>query len=104
MRVLHLSLKREPFEVMVTGEKTVEYREPSDWILNRLVYPHGERKHYDVVKITHGYAADAPYFIAKYLGFTKAGMDYKRSFTNGLVVNVKKGMIRIYLGEIIEKS
>lgn len=30
MEILHLTLKREPFEVMITGEKQFEIREKSE--------------------------------------------------------------------------
>ncbi len=52
-RILHLTLSKMPFEVMVTGEKSTEYREPSKWILSRL-----QGKDYDLIKFVNGYGSD----------------------------------------------
>lgn len=69
LKILHLSLKKEPFEVMVTGEKNQEFRKPTKWILSRLYNKDGTPKHYDVVKFTNGYGKDKPQFVCEYKGF-----------------------------------
>jgi hypothetical protein len=98
-RTLHLSLKKKPFDVMVTGEKTKEYRIPSNWIKSRLF-----EKTYDLVKCVNGYGFDKPYFIAKYLGFYRTHQDSTKTFSNGLVVEIKDGDFIIQLGEIVQKG
>jgi signal peptidase I len=101
MKTLHLTLSKLPFEVMVTGEKTEEFRKDSQWIISRLI-----NKKYDVIKFTNGYGKDKPYFICKYLGFNKCYMDLsKHEYSNGLIVDgIGKGDFIIYLGKIIEKG
>ncbi len=84
---------------MVTGEKPVEIRNSSDWILSRLV-----GKKYDDVKFINGYGADKPYFIAKYYGYSAAKEKENLKFSNGLIVPVDVGDVRIFLGEIIERG
>jgi CRISPR/Cas system-associated endonuclease/helicase Cas3 len=96
-KTLFLSLKKEPFDVMVTGEKSDEYRKPSKWIKSRLL-----DKDYDVVKMTNGYGPDKRYFIAEYYGFKISSFNQSIEYSNGLIVNVGRGDIIISLGEIIE--
>lgn len=98
-RILHLTLSKMPFDVMVTGEKSTEYREPSKWILSRL---HG--KDYDLIKFVNGYGSDKPYFIAKFRGWEIETNPYSVDFSNGLKVTTKKGTVKIYAGEIIERG
>jgi hypothetical protein len=95
-KILYLTLKKPQFEVTSTGEKSIEYRRPSDWIESRLI-----GKSYDLVKFTNGYGADKPYFICEFLGWShaKAGL---HKYSNGLVVNVSDGYFQIELGSILE--
>jgi len=65
-RYLYLSLKKEPFAVMVTGEKQEEFRKNSGWIRSRLFDKKDNEKKYDYIKFVNGYGADKPYFICKY--------------------------------------
>jgi len=65
---LKLSLKRLPFEVMVTGEKTIEYRYPSKWIESRL-YKKDKKRAYDFIEFTNGYGKNKPFLKARYEGF-----------------------------------
>lgn len=105
-KVLHLSLYKEAFEVMVTGEKTEEYREPSKWIKSRLLNKDGSFRDYDYVKFVNGYGKNKPYFITKFLGCSqfepKVG-EFK-NYSNGLEVSVLNKDYIIYLGEIYEKG
>lgn len=101
MKILHLTLKKTPFEIMVTGEKTHEYRQPTKWIKSRLLNINGTPKEYDVVKFTNGYERDKPYFAATYLGFEIAQKNYFVKYSNGLIVRVLKGDFRIKLGAIV---
>ncbi len=98
-RILHLTLSKMPFEVMVTGEKSTEYREPSKWILSRL-----QGKDYDLIKFVNGYGSNKPYFIAKFRGWEIETNPYSVEFSNGLKVTTKKGTVKIYVGEIVERG
>ncbi len=98
-RILHLTLSAKAFEVMVTGEKSTEYREPSNWILSRLT-----GKTYDYIKYVNGYGRDRPYFIALYGGWEIERNPYNITFSNGLAVESKLGTVKIYSGRIIEKN
>ena len=98
-RILHLTLSKMPFEVMVTGEKSTEYREPSKWILSRL-----QGKDYDLIKFVNGYGSNKPYFLAKFRGWEVETNPYSVEFSNGLKVTTKKGTVKIYTGEIVERG
>jgi len=105
MKVLHLTLSKKPFEVMVTREKTDEFRGDSMWIGSRLYHSEarfGQKKHYDLVKFVNGYGDDKPYFIAEYRGFDRAIETTRFEYSNGLVVVVLRGEYIIHLGKIIE--
>ncbi len=95
IRVLHLTLKKEWFDLMISGKKKVEYRKPSKWIISRL------QKEYDVIKFTNGYGSDKPYFVCEYKGF---GISNKPEtiYTENSKIEVEEGDCLIKLGKIIE--
>ena len=57
MRVLHLTLKRKWFDMILSGEKKEEYREIKPYWHRRLL-----TKEFDVICFRNGYAKDAPRF------------------------------------------
>ena len=95
VRVLHLTLKKEWFDLMVSGKKKVEYRQPSQWIISRL------EKEYDVIKFTNGYGGDKPYFICEYNGF-EISKKSETIYIENSKIEVEKGSYMINLGEILE--
>lgn len=105
-RILHLSLKKKPFAVMVTGEKREEFRKNSDWIRSRLFDKYDNEKEYDYIKFVNGYGSDKPYFICKYKGFMECYMNVsERIYSNGLsITGIGKGDFIIYCGEIVERG
>ena len=101
---LHLTLKKSAFDVMITGEKTKEFRKPSKWIISRLVDNNGNPKTYDNVKFVNGYGHDKPTFLADYKGFRIAEQETYIKYSNGLTVVVEKGDYIIMLGSVFYKS
>lgn len=97
-KTLYLTLKKPQFEVTASGEKTLEYRKPTQWILSRLM-----GKKYDYVKFTNGYGSDMPYLICEYLDWSYAPVG-THLFSNGLKVRVTEGDVVIKLGAILEKG
>lgn len=96
---LHLTLHLSAFEVMVTGEKRLEFRKPGKWINSRLFRKDGTKKQYDFIKFVNGYGDDKPYFICKYMGF-----EYEYGtflYSNGLEVEVSNDYA-IKCGDITE--
>lgn len=106
MSTLHLTLKKEAFDVMVTGEKKHEWRKPSKWIESRLLDKNGRWRNYDQVKFTNGYGNSKPYFICEFICSQPCNtiVDIDFRFSNGLVVTQQKGDYVIVLGDIIEKG
>jgi len=90
MRVLHLTLKKEWFQQIATGNKTEEYREPKPYWQARL-----EDREYDVIYIRNGYSKNAPRMCVEWLGCEKRpplpdgfGVDY------GSLYAIKLGKIK----------
>ena len=99
-RILHLTLKKEPFEVMITGEKDREFREKSDWITSRLFDRKGQ-KNYNYVKFTNGYGNDRPFFYAEFKGFDTV-FGYQQTYSNGFCISTRDEMYMIRLGKILK--
>jgi hypothetical protein len=104
VKTLYLNIKKQPFEVMFTGEKNREYRKPSKWIESRLFNKDGSVRNYDVVKVTLGYGNTKPHFIAKYINVIQTSIAHSVSYSNGLNVEVEENDYQILLGEIIERQ
>lgn len=95
-KILYLTLKKPQFQVTVSGEKSSEFRKPSQWILSRVL-----NKEYDLVKFTNGYGSDKPYFICEFISW-KYAEPATHNYSNGLVVKVDSSYIEILLGKILK--
>ena len=107
---------------MVTGEKEIEIRKPSRWILSRLFYQgirlylddieqedegstiYGVKKDYDQVKFVNGYGHKRPYFIAKFKTVFIFKNPHEVTFTTGLKAIAEPGDVAIDLGAIVERG
>ena len=84
-KVLTLVLKKAPFQVMITGEKTEEYQTISKWIISRLFSRDGKERDYDYIRFRNGYTKTSPEFMAIFKGFErKTNIDI--TYSNGLQV------------------
>lgn len=103
-KTLFLSLKKQPFDVMVTGEKKEEFRKNKNWIRSRLFDKSNNEKKYKYIKFVNGYGKNKPYFICEYKGFVECHMNATdRKYSNGLIVSgISKGDFIIYCGNIVE--
>lgn len=101
-KVLKLTLKKQPFEIMVTGEKKKEYREPSKWLLSRLYDKNGTPKHYDEIEFRNGYGKQRPYFITDFFGWYVNSITERNEYSNGLAVIVARGDYVICFEHILE--
>ena len=95
-RILSLTLVKSSFDIMVSGEKNIEYRNATKWILSRL------NKSYDDVKFVNGYGRNRPFFTAKFVKWDFAEKNETITYSNGHKVYIKTGMIMIFLGNIID--
>lgn len=102
-KVMIISLKKVWFDLMETGEKDFEMRDPSKWIESRLYNPDGSVKHHDYVLAFNGYGYDKPWFICKYEGF---GTQYSNhyTFSNGVQLQQKSNQYMLFLGPVLHKG
>ncbi|MFY9308081.1 MAG: hypothetical protein WAQ28_03420 [Bacteroidia bacterium] len=89
---------------METGEKNFEYRKPTDWILSRLFDKNGHRRLYDYVRISHGYSANRPYFIATLEGWYIETITHTKCYSTGFQVVVEPKDICIMIGTIVKRG
>jgi hypothetical protein len=99
-KILKFNLKTEPFMVMVTGEKTVEYRDIKPWMNSRLFDKEGNPRTYDFVKFTLAFGNNKPYFICRFNGFEKV-KKVRMKYSNGFEVKFDDERWGIRLGEIV---
>lgn len=104
MRILKLTLKKAPFEVMVTGEKTSEYRTNSKWMISRIYGKNGFPKQYDYVEFTNGYGGYLPKFLVEFKGFHFLGHGiHTEPYSNGFHIGyLPSGTIEIKLGKVVK--
>lgn len=89
INILKLNISKKPYDVMVIGEKTKEFRDCSKWIESRLFDKKGQPRKYDYIQFTNGYGRDRPSFVVNYLGFTKQ-KGIEKSYSNGLRVSYEE--------------
>ena len=99
---LSLVLKKDPYDVMVTGEKSYEYRTNTQYWRSRLYHMDGTKKDMTHVHFFHGYQKKRRSFMVEFHGFEIIDeVDIK--YSNGLHVKYpyeKNGYIKIKLGKI----
>ena len=100
MATLKLTLSKKPFEVMITGEKTEEYRRQSQWMKSRLFDKSGNPRHYEFIEFVNGYGKDKPRFTALFKGF-KVVENVKQTYSNGLTLHIDELTFEIKLGNIL---
>jgi len=83
-KVLHLTLKKEWFDLILSGDKIIENREIKNHWTQRL-----EDKKYDYIHFVNGYGKHRPW------------MDVKMK---GIVKDREAGLYKIHLGEILRKG
>ena len=78
-------LKREPYDVMITGEKQLEFRIASSYWRRRLLNRDGSPKIFDILEFSLGYGSNRPKFQANHVG-TRIISEYHHTWSNGLCV------------------
>lgn len=103
-KILHLTLKKKWFDMILSGEKTEEYREFKDYWLKRLTNffdgnPFGYSfNHFDMVVFKHGYAKNAPTVTIECKGITEGWPRPEWSD------NAQGNHIIIHLGKILSTA
>jgi len=71
MRVLHLTIKRKWFDLIVSGEKTEEYRDAKRYWIDRLY-----GRVFDEVHFRNGYRPDSPFMRVECQGIDRIADRY----------------------------
>jgi len=90
---LYLIVIKEVWDRIVSGEKTIEYRERTDYWDKRI-----NARHYDYLRITNGYGNDTrPYRLYRYTGATRVMKDniqcYAISIAEDLIVESRDSIV-----------
>ncbi len=102
-KVLVLAVTKQWFDLMVTGEKPLEFRKPTKFIKDRLFDKNGNTKHYDYILLNNGYGYHLPYFIAKYEGHG-TGYNNHYIFSDGSEITPAAEDYALFLGEIVYRA
>ena len=104
IQVLQLVLKRKPFEVMRSGEKTEEFRDNTPYWRSRMLDAATRRwRDFDWVEFSLGFHPTRQKFRARFLGITLVSA-VDRKYSNGLHVDCpfkRRQYIMIHLGKIL---
>ena len=65
--ILHLTVKREWFDKIVSGEKIIEYREVKKYWETRLRHKNGKFKNFDTVHFRNGYGKNVPVCVVEFI-------------------------------------
>lgn len=71
MRILHLTLYKEWFDKIASGEKKEEYREDKSYWQKRLLKPDGFPRVFDVIRFRNGYSKNAPSMDVEWKGVSR---------------------------------
>ena len=105
---LYLVLTKQWFTEILEGRKTEEYRDFTDFYINRLceLNEEGEiidTKKYDIVKFQMGYSKNAPQMIVEVLDI-RIDVDEDVDFENGDLLTTENCNFTLVLGKILEKT
>ena len=94
MKVLYLTIKREWFDKILSGEKTIEYREVKRYWHCRLIKKEQYVK-FDYIIFKNGYSKNAPTIKIKHI-------KTERIYGYSTDLKIDKQVYAIHLGEIID--
>jgi len=100
MRILQLTLKKQWFDLIASGEKKFEYREYKKHWMSRLLCKQGIRN-YDEVRFTNGYGKDKPFIRVEFKGAAIIKGAHC-SPDNGEPLNQEQKYFVIGLGKVLE--
>ena len=103
-KVLRLTLKKKWFDLMKLRDeslrKKIEFRDPSHWILSRLLDKNGDWKEYDLIEFKNGYSKNAPSFCCEFLGWDIEEEQTEYFFGSEKIIT-EAGTIKIFLGKVL---
>jgi hypothetical protein len=98
-KILHLTLKKKWFDLIASGEKTVEYREAKEYWRKRLIDKDGKTIRFDEIHFRNGYSKNSPFMRVECVGISFwCGEPYKGRHGEDII----SGCYCINLGRVIE--
>ncbi|MBC6491284.1 ASCH domain-containing protein [Flavihumibacter stibioxidans] len=70
MNTLKIVIKAQYFDLIASGEKTIEYRDVTPFWTSRLFDENGKRKLYERIEFINGYNINARRMVTGFEGFT----------------------------------
>jgi hypothetical protein len=68
LKILHLTIYQTYFRQIITGEKTIERREPKPYWITRLYHDFPQRpKVFDIIRFRNGYGNHRPFVDKKWV-------------------------------------
>ena len=77
MGTLKIFIKKEWFDEIVSGDKTIEYRAVKPFWTSRLYDKTGKKISYQFIEFINGMRTDSKRMTTEYLGFSKRGDVYQ---------------------------
>lgn len=99
MKTLKMTLQKQWFDQIASGEKVEEYRDCSDFWISRLLNEDGSYKEYDTVEFRNGYAKDCPKMLVEVKGIELE----KYEDSDGDENNFDNFYFVIFLGKVLKK-
>lgn len=84
--ILKIVINGEPFDLIASKKKKIEYREYTPFWISRLYDKNGKKRTYDLIEFINGYNTNARRMLTIFKGFNKRGK-----------------MLHIHIGKIINK-
>lgn len=105
---LFLTIKTVYLYHMISGQKTVEYRDPSDFIFSRLYHNYSKNKFSKPKKLSHilfqaGYNPDSPRMLIELKGWSNRGNNHPENLDTK-DHDIDDGCVNLVLGNILYEN
>ena len=101
MKILHLTLKKKWFDLIASGEKTIEYRERKPYWEKRLLNDDGSYRVFDIVRFKNGYGEKVPTMDVEFRNIAFTGPEWHTPKHGEVLVGTT---IMISLGKVLSIS
>lgn len=89
MKILKVIIKKEWYDLIKSGEKTIEYRDYSDFWISRLENKNGSFRHYDLIEFKNGYKANSRKMVTEFKGISFDDIEYQYLIEVGKIISAE---------------
>ena len=89
MKILKVIIKKEWYDLIKSGEKTIEYRDYSDFWISRLENKNGSFRHYDLIELKNGYKANSRKMVTEFKGISFDDIEYQYLIEVGKIISAE---------------